>query len=341
MAAKISIPVLQWHDARPAPVVLVSGPQDYLADRAITALRDVLREEDPALEVSDLDASVVGSGELMTLASPSLFGEPRLIRVSAVDKATDGFLEEAFAYLAAPEPTAYLVLRHRGGVRGKKLLDAVRGGLGSGVEISCVELKRDQDRTDFVVAEFRRAGKRVSGGAIRALAQAFGDDVGALGAACQQLIGDAAGEIDQQLVDRYYGGRVETNAFRVVDAAIAGRLGESLLLLRHAIAGGEDPVPIVAAFGSKLRTMARVSGVRGSGAAIASQLGIAPWMVDRAKRDLQRWDDVSLGRAMQAVADADADVKGAARDPVYTLERLVIAIATRTFPVHVPRRRPL
>jgi DNA polymerase-3 subunit delta len=130
-------------------------------------------------------------------------------------------------------------------------------------------------------------------------------------------------------VDKYYAGRVEVSAFRVADAAIAGRYGESLVLLRHALSSGADPVPLVAAFASKLRTMARVSGARGSGGQVASELGIAPWMVDRAKRDLQGWTDTGLGQAINAIAEADAQVKGAGRDPVYALEHMVARVAAR------------
>ena len=52
--SKVAIPQLAWDAVRPAPIVLVSGPESVLADRAIRLLRDTLRAEDPALEVSDL-----------------------------------------------------------------------------------------------------------------------------------------------------------------------------------------------------------------------------------------------------------------------------------------------
>ena len=76
------IPRLSWDKVRPARVVLVSGTEDFLADRAIRLLRDILRAEDPSLEVNDLDASGYAPGELITLASPSLFAEPRMIRAT-------------------------------------------------------------------------------------------------------------------------------------------------------------------------------------------------------------------------------------------------------------------
>ncbi len=155
-ATKAVIPQLTWDQIRPAPVVLVTGTETVLADRSMRLLRDILKAEDPTLEIAELDAGAYAPGELITLASPSLFGEPRFIRVDGVEKMTDAFLDEALSYLEAPADDTYLVLRHAGGVRGKKLLDAIRAGTGGGIEIVCAELKRDSDKLDFVTAEFRR-----------------------------------------------------------------------------------------------------------------------------------------------------------------------------------------
>lgn len=328
-APKPVIPTLAWHAVRPAPVILVSGPEEFLADRAIRGLRDLLRAEDPSLEVHDIEADQYGPGELLTLASPSLFNEPRLIRVSRVEKCTDAFITEAIDYLANPADDTYLVLRHASGVRGKKLLDAIRAGSGGGIEIACLELKKDAEKTEFAAAEFAAAGRRVTGGAIRALVSAFSDDLAELAAACQQLLADASDEITEVTVEKYYSGRMETNAFKVADAAIAGRRGEALVLLRHALSSGADPVPIVAAFAAKLRTMARVAGSNAPAGQLAQKFGLAPWQVDRARRDLHGWTDKGLGMCLEVLADTDEQIKGLGRDPVFALERMVGVVATR------------
>lgn len=314
---------------RPAPIVLVSGTETVLAERAIRQLRDFLKLEDASLEVNDIQADSYAPGELVTVASPSLFDEPRLIRVSNVEKCSDAFLVEALEYLENPAEGAYVVLRHGGGVRGKKLLDTIRSGAGGGIEIVCAELKKDSEKYDFATAEFKAAGKRVTASALRALVGAFSDDLAELSAACQQLIADATAEITETTVDRYYGGRVEANAFKVADAAIAGRLGDALVILRHALASGADPVPIVAAFASKIRTMAKLFGVRGGSGQLAAQFGLAPWQVERAQKDLRGWSDEGLANCIRALADADASVKGAGRDPVFALEKLIGIIARR------------
>ncbi|WP_248616233.1 DNA polymerase III subunit delta [Leifsonia aquatica] len=323
------MPQLPWNQIRPAPVVLVSGTEGFLADRAIRALRDALKAEDPSLEISDISAADYAPGELITLASPSLFGEPRLIRVDAVEKCTDAFLTETLEYLATPADGTVVVLRHGGGVRGKKLLDAIRAGSGGGIEIVCTELKKDAEKYEFAQAEFASAGRKVTAGALRAITSAFSDDLAEMAAACQQLISDAAEQITEATVDKYYGGRVETNAFQVADAAIAGRHGEALITMRHALASGADPVPMVAAFASKIRTMAKVSGARGGSGQLAQQFGLAPWQVDRAKRDLQGWTEDGLGRCIEVLAETDANVKGGGRDPVFALERMIRIVSGR------------
>lgn len=328
--AATAIPQISWRAPQPAPLVLVSGPEEVCAERAIAGVRDYLRAEDPSLEVSDLRADDYTSGSLLGLTSPSLFGEPRLVRVAGVEKCSDTFLTEALAYLEAPQEGATVILRHNGSsVRGKKLLDAIRSGTGGGVEIACPAVKRDSDRFDFAAGEFQTARKRIAPAALRALVSAFADDLTELAAACQQLIADVSGDIAVETVERYYGGRVETTAFAVADTAIAGRYGEALVTLRHALASGADPVPLVAAIASKLRTMARVAGSREPAGALAARLGMKDWQVDRARRDLTGWNEASLSTAIQAAARADAEVKGASRDAVFAVERLVTVIATR------------
>lgn len=326
--AKIAIPQLPWSAAKPAPIVLVSGAESFLADRAIQAIREQLRANDPSLEVSDLDASSYSPGQLLTLASPSLFGEPRLIRVSDVEKCNDDFLVEALEYAASPDADTTVILRHSGGVRGKKLLDALRGGTGGAVEIVCTELKSDNDKADFAAQEFRIAQRKISPSALRALVSAFSGSGAELASACQQLISDAVGDITDRTVDDYYGGRIEATAFKVVDSAVAGRLGDALLTLRHALSSGADPVPIVAVFAAKLRLMAKISGDRRSSGELAGAVGAAPWQIDRAKRDLQGWSDPGLARSIEVIAETDANVKGAGKDPVYAVERMVMVVAS-------------
>jgi DNA polymerase-3 subunit delta len=53
---------------------------------------------------------------------------------------------------------------------------------------------------------------------------------------------------------------------------------------------------------------------------------MAPWQADRARKELANWTPDGIARAIQAVAQADAEVKGQGRDPVFAVERAVLVI---------------
>ena len=239
----------------------------------------------------------------------------------------DAFLADALKYLAQPEPDAVLVLRHGGGVRGQEAAGRRSRPAGWPV-VDCQPLKKDADKIAFVTAEFKAASRRIDPDAVHALVNAVGAQLAELAAACSQLIADAATGVDSAMVDRYYGGRVEATAFKVADAAMAGNAPLALSTLRHALATGADPVPLVAALASKLRTLAKVAGAQGSSAQIAKQLGMQPWLVEQAQREVRRWTPEGLVRSIQVTAEADAQVKGLSRDPVYAVEHAVTVIAT-------------
>jgi DNA polymerase-3 subunit delta len=54
---------------------------------------------------------------------------------------------------------------------------------------------------------------------------------------------------------------------------------------------------------------------------------MAPWQVDKARRELSGWSEHELVELVQLVAKTDADVKGAAREPEYSVEKLLLAMA--------------
>ncbi|MGO4493928.1 DNA polymerase III subunit delta [Arthrobacter sp. 2YAF22_2] len=314
-----------WRDVTPAPVVLVGGPEDYLASRAMDRIRSQVRAAAPDVEVTRLNAGSYEPGTLAMNVSPSLFGEQKLIEVEGLEAMNDAFLTDGLKYLTSPEPDAVLVLRHGGGVRGKKLLDAIKAG--GWPVVDCQPLKKDADKAAFVTTEFKAASRRIEPDAVHALVNAVGAHLAELAAACSQLIADATTAVDADLVDRYYGGRVEATGFKVADAAMAGNAPLALSTLRHALDTGADPVPIVAALAAKLRSLAKVAGAQGSSTQIAKQLGMQPWLVEQAQRDVRRWTPEGLARSIQVTAEADAQVKGLSRDPVYAVEHAVTVIA--------------
>ena len=304
-----------------APVTIVVGEEEFLVDRAV---RDLIKAAD-AGDVHDRDGADLGPGELDSLTSPSLFGGGCVVVIRSAQDASKEVTAELAAYAASPAPDAALILTHAGGAKGKELLASVRAA-GAQV-IECPKVTRFTERLDFVRAEFRRAGRRADDAAARALLDAVGSDLRELAAACDQLAADADSEdrVDEGLVARYFRGRAEATGFAVADRAVEGHLAQALEQLRWALATGVSPVLICSALAQGVRLLGRVSSAsRGaSSAALAAEVGAPPWKIDVVRRQLRGWHAEGIARALHAVAEADAQVKGEAASADYALERAV------------------
>jgi len=307
-------------------LILLSGGEAVLAERAIS---DFIAAR-PEAEVNSLDASEIEVGAITDALSPSLFGGDRIVVLKELQDLDSDCADELLAYIESPEEDVDLLLWHKGGVKGKAVLDKIKKAKPTIIE--CETIKKDGDKADFVRQEFKRLGRKVSTDAVQALIDALGSDLRELNSAISQLSSDViAGKmIDADDVDKYQQGRVETSGFDVADAAMERKQAAALIALRNALDTGTDPVMIVSALASNLRAVGKVSGIsRGVRSYdVAGELGMAPWQIDKARRTLAHWTPETLTRAVIAVAQADADIKGAAADPIHALERAIIAMTS-------------
>lgn len=308
-------------------ITLLQGGEALLADRGIS---EVIAKFKGAT-VTILDSSELELGGITDALAPSLFGDARIIVIKEIQDLAAELGEEIATYLEAPEESVELVLWHKGGVKGKALLEKIKKV--KPTVVACDVIKKDGEKSDFIRAEFKRLGRTISTEAVQALLDALGSDLRELGGACSQLAADVIGGkmIDETDVLKFQNGRVETSGFDVADAALDGKRDVALIALRNALATGTDPVLITSALAGSLRTLAKVSGAsRGAKSFdLAGPLGLAPWQIDKARRQLSKWTPATLAGAVVAVAQADADIKGAAVDPIHSLERAIIAITSR------------
>ncbi len=308
-------------------ITLLQGGESLLADRAISQIIAKFK----GATVSTLEASELELGGITDALAPSLFGDSRVVVIKEIQDLAAELGEEITSYLEAQDESVELVLWHKGGVKGKALLEKIKKL--KPTVIPCDVIKKDGEKSEFIRSEFKRLGRTISTEAVQALIDALGSDLRELGGACSQLAADVtAGKmIDETDVMKFQNGRIETTGFDVADAALDGRRDVALIALRNALATGTDPVLITSALAGSLRTLAKVSGAsRGvKSFDLAGPLGLAPWQIDKARRQLSKWTPSTLAGAVVAVAQADADIKGAAVDPIHSLERAIIAITSR------------
>ena len=304
---------------------LILGSEAALADRALNKITAQLKEE--KAEVTTIFAGDALVGDISDALAPSLFSERRALIVKDLQDLPEDSRDEITRYLPEPDATTTVIFVHKGGVKGKALLDAIKKVKPE--IIACEPLKKEAEKEQFVKELFLDSGRKASPGAVAALVGALGGELRELQQAVSQIALDApAGVIDERYIDEFHQGRVETTGFDVADATLDGNLPTALISLRSAIETGTDPVMVTSAIASALRSLAKVSG-SASGAKsfeLAGQLGMAPWQIDKARRQLQGWTPRALSKAVQAIALADAQVKGAATDPIYALEKALATI---------------
>jgi DNA polymerase-3 subunit delta len=307
-----------------SPVTLIVGEEELLVERAVAA---VVRLAGETVSTHDLAATELRPGQLAELAAPSLFGGLTLLIIRSAEQAGKEIAAELARLAASPPPDTMLVIVHSGGARGKQVLTALAA---SGAHrVDCPPVKRFAQRLDFLRDEFARAGRRADQGALRALLDTVGTDLRDLAAACSQLSADTTGPISRDVVGRYYRGRADATGFSVADRAVEGRLAEALEQLRWALATGVSPVLISSALAQGVRALGLVgSAAPGRSAeALAAELGMAPWKVDRVRQQLRGWSPAAVAAAHRAVTEADVAVKGEGASAGYALERAIRAIA--------------
>ncbi|HEY9563528.1 MAG TPA: DNA polymerase III subunit delta [Nocardioides sp.] len=321
MAGKGAVDVL-------GKVTLVTGPEEFLNERTVVESKAAVKAVDGEAEFSEAQGGDLSLATLGELAAPSLFSSTRCIVVRQLENLPDESVEGLLVYCKEPVEDVALILVHSGGQKGSGVLNKLRK-LAPVTEHKSAAIKASEFPR-FVSSEVRRHGSRIDDEAADFLVQAIGQDLRSLSAAAHQLVNDFPSEsLNTEKVKRYFGGRAEAKSFAVADSAFFGRRAKAMEELRWALDGGTAPVLITSAFAGGVRGLARyVSAPRGMREAdLAREVGVPPWKLRTLRDQSRAWSPTGLAEAIRAIAQADADIKGAAHDAAYTLEKLVLTVA--------------
>ena len=89
------------------------------------------------------------------------------------------------------------------------------------------------------------------------------------------------------------------------------------------------PVLITSALSNNLRSLGKYLDGRDSrlrDAELARVIGVPPWKLKDLSRLSRDWKPQAVAQAIQVVAVADAQIKGAASDPGFALEQAVLKV---------------
>jgi len=307
--------------------LLVTGPESLLAERAAAGFVARAMAERADAAVVRLEAGRVDAGSLAEAAGGSLFAAATVLVMTELSELPAELSDLVVAMATEPGPDLALALVHPGGNKGKALLDRLRK---LRLEVADCPSIKSWDLPQFVSAEARRQQGKVDAATAGVLVDAVGSDPRSLAAAIRQLLDDSPERVlTETAVRRYFGGRAEVTSFAVADDALSGRIDGALGKLRWALSTGVAPVLITSALSNNLRSLGKYIDGRDArlrDADLARVIGVPPWKLKDLSRLSRDWKPVAVGRAIQAVAVADAQIKGAASDPGFALEQVLLKV---------------
>ena len=279
-------------------VTLVTGPEEFLGERTVAAVRAAVRGYDAEAEVSEAGAADLTLASLGEMAAPSLFSTTRCVVVRSLENLPEESVDGSARLLRGAGRGGRPRARARRRARRAAVCSTKLRKLDPVTEVKSQSIK-GSEFPRFVTSEVRLHGARIEEDAADFLVQAVGQDLRSLSAAADQLVNDFPGEtIDTEKVKRYFGGRAEAKSFAVADAAFFGRRAVALEELRWALDGGTAPVLITSAFAGGVRGLARyVSAPRGMREAdLAREVGVPPWKLRTLRDQSRAWSTDGLSR---------------------------------------------
>lgn len=306
---------------------LVLGDEELLVERAVASVLRAARKRAGTTDVpvDRLRAGEVSTSELAELLSPSLFADERVVVLEAAGEAGKDAVALIVSSAADLPPGTLLVVLHSGGGRAKAMAGQLEK-LGAEVH-SCAKITKPAERADFVRREFRALKTKVDDATVTAILDAVGSDIRELAAVCSQLVADTDGPVDVAAVRRYHSGKADVKGFEIADKAVTGDVPGAAEALRWAMHSGEPHVVLADALAEAVHTIARVGPVQGDPYRLAGELGMPPWRIQKAQKQSRRWSRDRVAEAIRVVAALNADVKGAAADAEFALEKAVRRVA--------------
>ena len=316
-----------WHAGRVnsfGHTLLVTGSESLLTARAIDGRRRAALEEEPEAEVNRISGAELADSMLSEVTGGSLFSSHIIAIIDDIGATPPDVVDALVALAKDPGDELCLILSHEGGNKGRGLADKLRKAK---IETVSVAAPKPWELPRFCVEEARSRKVKLSHEEAGVLVAAVGHDLRALTSAIAQLADDAGGApVDEALVQKYFAGRAEVTSFAVSDAVLAGNTSLALERLRWALGTGVAPVLITSAMAGAFRGMGKYLEARGSGADLARRIGVPPFKLKEYQRTSRKWQPAGVAAAIGIIAQADADVKGAATNPDYALERMVLGV---------------
>ena len=321
------------------PVLLLYGEDRYARMEALAELRDAC-DADGALanNTTVFDGARLRPSELQAAVSAAPFmGDWRLVRVEGLctryeasrgNTGRAGAWEDLGGIVEAVPATTQLVFMDEAAGRGNPLRRQIEQ---HGGELREFKRLRRQDALDWLRAEVKKRGVRLTQGAAKSLIERTGGDRGALAGTLEKLsiyAGEAT--VDEAAVEQMTNPSHEATIFNLVDAVAEGRAAAAMQALDAVRAAGEADPRILHMLVRQFRLIAIAADVMANGGGpqqIQEAASLrASWQAERLQRQARRYRPGHAERALEMALAADAAIQDYRRDDGGLPEDLAIEL---------------
>ncbi len=311
-------------------VLILTGEEPLLVAQVVAALRDSIP---PALRAFNLDVIEAKAGAAQGILNAArtlpMMGPRRLVLVQGAEALGAEGLDLVRAYLDAPVPEATLVLVF-GKLDGRMKFTQAAKKKGF-----VAALEPPRQLVPWVKEEAQARKIRIAPDAASRLVEVVGKDLARLSSALDQLAlfaGDRP--IARDDVDELIAETRERTVFELANAVGGGDRAGALGAIARLFAQRESAVGVAMMLARHVRQLAIAREELAAGTPsrdLPRLLGVPPFAVDGLVAQARRWPAQAFPAALDALAQADRDLKGpvkAALGERIVLERLAERLLT-------------
>jgi DNA polymerase III subunit delta len=294
---------------------LLTGDDESILRNAVHDLVDQLvGDGDRSIMVDEFDGEEYELRLVVDAAqTPPFLTDKRVIVARGVGRFTADDMAPLLGYLDNPLDSSDLVLVGGGGRVAKKLSDAVKA---VGTVTNTSPPSRPKDRQGWVADHISAAGLRIKPDAAAQLGRWLGEDAGRLDGLLATLT-SAFGQghpLTFADIEPFLGEAGGVPPWDFTDAIDAGDTGTALTMLRRMMhAGGRHPLQIMSILHNHYVALAKLDGAeaRTEQDAMAATGITSPYPAKKALANYRRLGPASTKRAIELIAQADLDLRGA------------------------------
>jgi len=294
---------------------LLTGDDESILRSAVHDLVDELvGDSDRSMMVDEFDGEEYELRLVVDAAqTPPFLTDKRVVVARDIGRFNTDEVVALVNYLDNPLDTSDLVLVAGGGRIAKKLTDAAKS---AGAVVNTSPPSRAKDRQGWIGEQISAAGLRIKPDAAAQLGRWLGEDAGRLDGVLATLKSTFGADhaLTFPEIEPFLGEAGGVPPWDFTDALDAGDTTKALTLLgRMMHGGGRHPLQIMSILHTHYSNLAKLDGldVRSEQDVMAATGIKSPYPAKKALANYRRLGPASTKRAVELVAQADLDLRGA------------------------------